>query len=272
MLLLTHSTLALEDHRGLGSVLVKHFEDAYDYFNQSLFQNRLPACVIIVARKRGAYGYFWNGQWQKNGKPKHEIALNPDWLGSRPHGEVLSTLVHEMVHLWQHEFGKVTKVHHNRQWANKMKALGLHPSSTGKPGGKELGMRVSHYIVEGGPFATSNANLLNTGFELPVQTRTGFGIGVAPKAPKYRTTVRCPECRMSALTKEGNKMLCAEHKLVMLTEEEIANGQAGIDGHQTWTTEDGETLFGPTAILTKIQELLAKGENLSDIEKDDETA
>ncbi len=33
-----------------------------------------------------------------------------------------------------------------------MKAIGLHPSSTGKEGGEETGDRVSHYILPDGPF------------------------------------------------------------------------------------------------------------------------
>jgi predicted SprT family Zn-dependent metalloprotease len=262
MFLLTHDTLALPDLRAPGAVLLEKFQEAYDHFNRTLFHNKLTPCVIIVARKRAAYGYFWNGKWEKNGRKLHEIAINPDWLNSRPLGEVLSTLVHEMVHQWQHDHGKVTKVHHNRQWANKMKAIGLHPSSTGQPGGKELGMRVSHYIIDGGPFAAANAALLEKkSFELPVNVTNRFGfVGVLPKGPKYRVTVRCPECRMSALTKEGNKMLCAEHGLVMLTEDEIANG----DGH-----------LPPQDLLTKIQAFLNVGANLAEkTEKtgDDETA
>jgi len=260
MLLLTHTTMALSDLRAPGGVLLERFQEAYDHYNRALFKNQLPTCVLIVARKRGAYGYFWNGKWEKKGRPLHEIALNPDWLNSRPLGEVLSTLVHEMVHLWQHEFGKPSKVtHHNREWAKKMKALGLHPSSTGQPGGKETGMRVSHYIVEKGPFAAANAELLASGFELPVNTTMRFGFGMAPKAPKYRVTVRCPECRMSALTKEGNKMLCGEHGLVMLTEDEMANGGQGSVNLN---------------LLTKIKELLSVGATLAETEtetEDDET-
>jgi hypothetical protein len=36
-----------------------------------------------------------------------------------------------------------------------MKRVGLHPSSVGKPGGPELGQKMSHYIVEDGLFALS---------------------------------------------------------------------------------------------------------------------
>jgi hypothetical protein len=34
-----------------------------------------------------------------------------------------------------------------------MEELGLPPSSTGVPGGKRVGYKMSHYILDGGPFA-----------------------------------------------------------------------------------------------------------------------
>jgi hypothetical protein len=56
--------------------------------------------------------------------------------------------VHEMVHVWQHAFGKPSAGgYHNKQWAAKMKAVGLQPSSTGYVGGKETGQRVTHYVI-----------------------------------------------------------------------------------------------------------------------------
>jgi hypothetical protein len=53
-------------------------------------------------------------------------------------GGVLSTLVHEQAHLWQHHFGKPGRGrYHNREWAAKMVEIGLIPSATGEPGGKQ---------------------------------------------------------------------------------------------------------------------------------------
>ena len=61
---------------------------------------------------------------------------------------MLSTLVHEMAHLWQHHFGKPSRSnYHNKEWGDKMREIGLVPSSTGAPGGKATGQRVSHYLV-----------------------------------------------------------------------------------------------------------------------------
>ena len=81
----------------------------------------------------------------------------------RPVAEVLSTLAHEMAHLWQHHHGKPGRGrYHNREWAERMKAIGLQPSSTGKEGGQETGDSVSHYIVPGGPFDVAAHELLTT--------------------------------------------------------------------------------------------------------------
>jgi len=38
-----------------------------------------------------------------------------------------------------------------------MKRVGLHPSTTGRPGGGETGTRVSHYVIPGGGFERTAA-------------------------------------------------------------------------------------------------------------------
>ena len=58
-----------------------------------------------------------------------------------------------MTHVWQHAFGKPSaRGYHNKEWAAKMKAIGLQPSSTGMVGGKETGQRMMDYIIPGGAF------------------------------------------------------------------------------------------------------------------------
>ena len=39
---------------------------------------------------------------------------------------------------------------YDRQWAAKMREIGLQPSSTGEEGGKETGQSMSHYIIPDG--------------------------------------------------------------------------------------------------------------------------
>ena len=140
------------------------FQEAYAYFNRALFEGQLPNCLITLQRNKRSYGYFCGDRFGRaDGLVTDEIALNPRYFHVRPVAEVLSTLVHEMAHLWQHHCGKPGRgSYHNREWAQRMKAIGLHPSSTGKEGGQETGDSVGHYIVPGGPFEVAAHELLMT--------------------------------------------------------------------------------------------------------------
>jgi predicted SprT family Zn-dependent metalloprotease len=64
----------------------------------------------------------------------HELALNPDNFTGRSDELILSTLVHEMCQVWQETHGEPSRRgYHNRQWAGKMREVGLQPTSTGEP-------------------------------------------------------------------------------------------------------------------------------------------
>ena len=140
-------------------------ENIYSYYNKILFNGTLPDCIINLSRHGGAYGFFISKYWKSqrdNNITAHEISINPDHI-NRPEIDWHSTLVHEMCHLWQEEFGKPgRKFYHNRQWADKMEELGLMPSSTGKPGGSCIGQSMSHYIIEYGHFHLAFNDLFKT--------------------------------------------------------------------------------------------------------------
>jgi predicted SprT family Zn-dependent metalloprotease len=108
-----------------------------------------------MQRRRGSRGYFANSRFshRRDDEVIDEIALNPATFLDCTDREIVSTAVHEMVHQWQHMFGKPgRRGYHNREWARKMVEIGLIPSHTGEPGGKQTGQRVSHHIEEGGLF------------------------------------------------------------------------------------------------------------------------
>src|SRR5262245_36708868 len=137
------------------------FQTAYDFFNAELFGGTLPAVLITLQRHSRAYGFLAPKKFvgRSEESATHELALNPDHFG-RTDEAILSTLVHEMAHVWQETHGKPPrKSYHDRQWAAKMIEIGLQPSSTGAPGGKETGAKVSHYIIEGAAFAQAFARL-----------------------------------------------------------------------------------------------------------------
>ncbi len=142
---------------------------AYDLFNQRLFGGNLPACLLTVQREKKTMGYFSAQRWSNPaGRQVHEISLNPVHFANHRLIEVLQTLVHEMSHLWQHEFGKASvRTYHNRGWAEKMESIGLMPSATGRPGGKKTGQNMMDYPIKEGGFSKACVALLQEGHQLP---------------------------------------------------------------------------------------------------------
>jgi hypothetical protein len=168
--------------------LYKSLHFAFNHFNQELFRGKLPDVIFTVQRQVDVVGYFAAERWvSPTGKRRHEIAINPVHMGQSRVIEVMQTLVHEMVHCWQYCYGKPGRAsYHNKEWANKMRTIGLHPSSTGKPGGKQTGQVMSDYPVEGGEFMQSCHRLVTQeNFRLPWIYRLSLpeGIKLEPVAP-----------------------------------------------------------------------------------------
>lgn len=70
-----------------------------------------------------------------------------------------------MCHLWQHHFGKPGRSrYHNKEWADKMRSIGLVPSNTGEEGGKDTGDQMTHFIDDKGLFAMVFEDLKIQGF------------------------------------------------------------------------------------------------------------
>jgi hypothetical protein len=132
----------------------RYLEAAYDHFNNALFNGRLPTCLLTVQREKNVMGYFSASRWSDpQGQVVHEIAVNPAYFARHNLMEVMQTIVHEMVHNWQHCFGKPSRNgYHIKEWADKMEQIGLMPSSTGRLGGKRTGQKVSDYPKSGGAF------------------------------------------------------------------------------------------------------------------------
>jgi hypothetical protein len=161
-------------------------QEAYDHFSRELFDGTLPDVFITYQRKAGMAGHFaadrYCGRIGKFGK--HELALNPDDFINKTDKQICQTLVHEQVHVWQHAKGTAPKRgYHNKEWAAKMKAIGLQPSSTGMVGGKETGQRMSDYIIPGGAFGDSYDRLAQTNWRLNLESahRPGQARGPASK-------------------------------------------------------------------------------------------
>lgn len=201
---------------------------AYDHFNKALFAAALPPCLITLQRSKKSYGYFSADRFaHADGALTDEIALNPSHFATRRIEEVLATLVHEMVHLWQHHFGRPGRGrYHNREWAEQMKAIGLHPSADGREGAAETGEAMSHRIVAGGAFEKAAARLVGRSFRIAWADHVaaardesspaeGSGEDKVPKAGKW-FKFECGACKQTARAKFDASLICGVDSAPML--------------------------------------------------------
>lgn len=204
------------------------YQGAWDYFNAKLFGGTLKPCLLVFREgkrtKAGkSMGHFAPNRWtNSDGELTHEISINPDLLHLGL-VETMDTLVHEMVHQWQQDHGiPPRKGYHDRQWAAKMVEVGLIPSDTGLPGGKQTGQHMSDYIGPGGPFDRA-VNSMPAAIALPWTTRPEGLPGAsetetdeegeeaaAEAKKKLKVKYTCPKCGCNVWGKPGLKISCEE--------------------------------------------------------------
>lgn len=197
------------------------FQTAYDFFNKELFSNQLPDCLITYQRKAKTKGYFADGRFEntENGKIIDEIAMNPDYFRGENISPktILSTLVHEMCHLWQKYHGKPGRSrYHNQEWAEIMLQVGLLPTDDGTPTGKMTGDTVSHLIIEDGIFDQVCNKLLEKVKIAWVDSWTGKAVPGLKQ--KNKTKYVCPVCHLNVWGKPDIHVLCGTCKCDLVEE------------------------------------------------------
>lgn len=143
---------------------------AMDTLNEALFDGKLPPTLITLQRKPRTIGYYSPARFGNlRGSLVDEIALNPSYFPHLSPLFLLSVISHEQAHQWQAHFGHpVRSRYHDTEWAAKMEEIGLMPSSTGKPGGRRIGQKVSHYVLPEGKFIEAATRIIESpGFAVP---------------------------------------------------------------------------------------------------------
>jgi hypothetical protein len=142
----------------------------------------------------------------------------------RPAKDSMATLVHEMAHQWEQDHGTPPrKGYHDTQWARKMWEIGLIPSDTGQPGGKETGQKMDHYIDPAGKFMKVFRAMPDE-CKLPWLSG-GANVDQEPKKkPPKKIKLTCPECERTCWVADGrspDEVDCGDCDQQMLTKEEL---------------------------------------------------
>lgn len=217
----------------IASIEFGGLEEAYNHFNTTLFEGELYERVALQYQRRAnSKGYFSPDRFSRRSDklPYHEIALNPDTFIERTDAQICSTLAHEMTHLWQQQNGRAARGYHNKEWAAKMKSIGLQPSSTGAVGGRETGQRVSHYIIPGGKFEKAFDKLAATNWKLNLQSTPHAGPN---GGRKNKNTFICPTCEQKAYGKPSLAIICKPCGIQMLDRDiAVSQPDGSYDPHR----------------------------------------
>ncbi len=101
--------------------LVERLQQAHAALNRERFAGALGAVTIRVSRRmRSRLGHYSPGL-----RSEPEIAIARRHLRRDGWASVLETLVHEMVHQWQHETGR--PVAHDPDFRRQARAVGISP-------------------------------------------------------------------------------------------------------------------------------------------------
>ena len=210
------------------------YQRLYNYFNKQLFKNELPFCLLILSRNAARVcGHFSKDRWKdREGNTTHEININPVYMAMATDINICQTLVHEMCHLWQYEFGKPSRAgYHNKEWATKMKEVGLMPSDTGKVGGKQTGQQMDDYPIKNGVFEkafkkmpksillpfkssefTTDLSFIDALLQEGSSSQGGEGIQMLTPLlqPKKKNKIKytCQNCNANAWGKPSLELLC----------------------------------------------------------------
>lgn len=191
----------------------------FDILNNEFFESALSKPTITIQSTPKAYGHFSlnaNTWISKNGGT-HEINIGAGTL-ARPIEEVVSTMLHEMVHYYNYINGikdcSRGNTYHNKYFKSKAESCGLKITHSEKYGYShteptdvilELVIKydLSDILInrnEFTAFATGTSGTKSKGTELP------------PTPPKTSSTRKyiCPCCKMSVRATKEVKIKCIE--------------------------------------------------------------
>jgi hypothetical protein len=101
-----------------------------------------------------------------------------------------------------------------------MRVVGLIPSDTAAPGGREVGQKVSHYIEDGGRFAKACAALIGGGFDpFYVELWSEGDAAKRKKKAASKTRYTCSDCDANAWAKPDMHLVCGDCDARMEAEE-----------------------------------------------------
>lgn len=196
-----------------------YIEKMYRQLNKDYFNNELEEPIITIMSTPRAYGHVTVGRvWKSKDVQRFELNLGAGTL-NRPIERVVSTLLHEMVHIYHLQNGiqdtSRGNAYHNKKFKEKAESVGLIIDYDSRIGWSITSP--SDSLIE---YICENAwedILINRTEHLRISTGTGAadnngGKNGTPEPPEKRPSstrkYQCSVCKMSVRATKEVFILC----------------------------------------------------------------
>lgn len=183
---------------------------AFNAINSHFYNSELEKPIITVkeGKKKNAYGWIETSKnWIQGKTERYEINISCDYIGERTVAETISTLMHEMAHLYniQNEIKDTSRagIYHNTKFKETAEAHGLQISYN-----EHIGWSLTRLTPETEKWVEENINI--KGFSVYKLTKEKISKGTVKPKQSMRKLV-CPSCGLIVrVTKPNVKLLCVE--------------------------------------------------------------
>lgn len=194
-----------------------YLNKVFDLLNAEFFENTLSRPTITIQSTPRAYGHFSlrDDTWVSKLGGTHEINIGAGTL-ARPIEEVAATLLHEMVHYFNHESGVQDcsrgNTYHNKRFKVAAEAHGLNVEHSEKYGWSHTSPSdaLLDLILENGLTDILISRNEFAGFRV---IGTGTHDGNATTTPPRTSSTRkysCPCCRNSVRATKAVNIACLD--------------------------------------------------------------
>ena len=203
-----------------------YLEKIFRALNADWFGGELEEPVITIQSTPRAYGHVTVAKtWRRKDEYRHELNIGAETL-DRPIENVVATLMHEMVHLYNLAHGVQDcsrgGIYHNRKFKEEAERRGLHIERHDTYGWTitEPTDALMEYILEQG----WSEVMMNRGFSWTPPPSTGGKAGnggtvTPPKAKSSTRKYQCPCCKNSVRATKAVNILCGDCMVQMVTEQ-----------------------------------------------------
>lgn len=190
---------------------------AFNAINRDFYGGELEKVIITVkeGKKKAAFGWIETAKnWKQNGIDRHEINISADYIGERTVAQTITTLMHEMVHLYNLQNGikDTTRsgLYHNKKFKETAEAHGLKVEQA-----SDIGWSLTTATPQTEKWISDNVPIKQFGVYKQVAEKDPKGGG---KSKQSSRKYICPKCGLIArLTKEA-AIKCVDCDKVMIFE------------------------------------------------------